>query len=372
MKILYIITKSNWGGAQRHVFDLALYSRKIGHEVVVALGGDGMLNDRLKAESITTMNIGSMKRNINVMNDGASFGSILKIIKKERPDILHLHSPKAAGLGSLAGRLLRVKKIIYTIHGWTFNEDRPIHQKISIAFFSWLTMVFSTQVITLSERELGQAQMFPFVSKKLRLIPLGIRPPIFMSKASVEVFLKSKIAESNKKRTVIGTIAELHPNKGLVYAVNAIEKLVANLHSVIFLIIGEGEQRAYLESLIKEKKLEKNIVLAGYVNDAAEYLKGFSIFLLPSLKEGLPYTLLEAGCAGLPVVATTVGGIPEIIDDMKSGILIQPKKSDEIAHALEFLIKHKNIQKEYGKNLQEKVRSAFTIEKMLEATMKLY
>lgn len=372
MKILYIITKSNWGGAQRHVFDLAVNAKKSGHDVVVALGGAGMLNDRLMAEGIVTRSIGSMKRDISVMDDTMSFGAISKIVRSVRPDVLHLHSPKAAGLGSFAGRIWRIPQIIYTVHGWAFNENRPLHQKAAIALVSWITMLFSTDIIILSEKEMSQTRLFPLIAQKLRLIPIGINPPVFMSRGSVESFVKSKTSEMPDKRIIVGTISELHKNKGLIYALQAFEKLVKEFPTILFMIIGEGEQRAELELFIKEKGLEKNILLVGYVANAAEYLKAFSIFLLSSVKEGLPYTILEAGFAGLPVIATTVGGIPEVIDDMKCGILIQSKKPDEIFHAVEFLIRHKNVQKEYGRNLQEKVRKEFNLEKMLEATMKVY
>lgn len=372
MKILYIITKSNWGGAQRHVFDLAINAKKHGHEVVVALGGEGVLRDRLREEGVTTRPIGALGRDVNVLKDSSSFGDIFKIIREVKPDVLHLHSPKAAGLGSLAGRLLRTKKIIYTVHGFAFNEDRPLHEKVAIAFFSWLTMFFSTHTVILSEKELIQAQKFPFITDRLRMIRSGIYPPTFFTASSAQQLLQAKTSIPFEKKIIIGTIAELHPNKGLIYAINALEKLAAHFSNFIFFVIGEGIQRTYLESLIKEKGLEKNVILAGYVPHAAELLRGFSIFLLPSTKEALPYVLIEAGYAGIPVVATTVGGIPEIVTDMQSGILIQPKKSDEIFHAIEFLIEHKNIQREYARNLQEKVRKEFSLDQMLLSTLKLY
>lgn len=372
MKILYLITKSNWGGAQRHVYDLAVHHKKSGHDVVVALGGEGMLRDRLREAGVTTRALSKLKRDVSVGDDMGSLFEIFKTIREVHPEIIHLHSPKAAGLGSFVSRMLGIKKIIYTVHGWAFNEDRSLAQKIPIYFFSWLTMVFSTHVVTLSEKEMGQALAFPLVSQKLRMIRLGITPPTFFGTSSARQFFQSKFPENLDKRIVLGTIAELHPNKGLIYALNALEKTIARFPSVVFFIIGEGEQRTALEALIKEKKLENHVVLLGYVPHAAEYLKGFTIFVLPSVKEGLPYVLIEAGYAGLPVVATTVGGIPEIIDDMESGVLIQPKKSEEISHAIEFLISHKNIQRDYARNFQEKVRREFNIEQMLSATAKLY
>jgi glycosyltransferase involved in cell wall biosynthesis len=155
------------------------------------------------------------------------------------------------------------------------------------------------------------------------------------------------IPEFNKK-TVIGTIAELHPNKGLPYLINAFTSVVMQYPQTALIIIGDGQDQPALHLLIKEKKLEQSVFLAGYMDHAAEYLKAFNIFVLPSLKEGLPYAILEAGCASLPVVATTVGGIPEIIEDMRSGVLVQPKNIRELSHALSFMIEHPDERRRYG------------------------
>jgi glycosyltransferase involved in cell wall biosynthesis len=124
--------------------------------------------------------------------------------------------------------------------------------------------------------------------------------------------------------------------------------------------------------LIKEKKLEQNVHLLGFMDNASDYLKSFNIFVLPSIKEGLPYSILEAGCASLPVVATTAGGISEIVEDMKSGILIQPKNSNELAHALSFMIEHPEERRGYGTVLKERVATKFSVEKMLWMIEGLY
>jgi glycosyltransferase involved in cell wall biosynthesis len=101
-------------------------------------------------------------------------------------------------------------------------------------------------------------------------------------------------------------------------------------------------------------------------------MKAFNIFVLPSIKEGLPYVLLEAGAASLPVVATTVGGIPELIEDMKSGILVQPKNARELAHGISFMIEHPEDRRAYGSALREKVLKDYSMEKMIEAVEKVY
>ncbi len=375
MKILYIITKSNWGGAQRHVFDLAVYSKKMGHEVVVALGGDGILRSRLEEQSIATRPITTLGRDVSVGKDAGSFKEIFSIIRREKPDVVHLHSPKAAGLGALASRLLRVKKIIYTVHGWTFNESRPLYQKALIVLFSWFTILLSHTVIVISKREFEQTMRFPLVKGKIICITLGISAPTFMSVDGAKQFISKKIGLSFtdiNKKVVIGTIAELHPNKGLVYLIQAMAEVIQKHLEIVVVIIGEGEQRVELEQLIKEKGLEKDILLPGYIESASDYIKAFNIFILPSVKEGFPYTILEAGFANLPVISTTVGGIPEIIDDMTSGILLQPKKPGEIAHAITFYVEHSEIARQHARMLNEKTKKDFTLERMLNETEKIY
>ena len=114
------------------------------------------------------------------------------------------------------------------------------------------------------------------------------------------------------------------------------------------------------------------IFLAGYMTDASQYLKAFNIFVLPSIKEGLPYVILEAGSASLPVVATTIGGIPEMIEDMKSGVLVQPKDSGELAHAISYMIEHPILARQYGAALKETVAQKFSLEKMVSAIGEIY
>jgi len=368
MKILYVITKSNWGGAQRHVFDLSTAMKARGHDVWVALGGEGRLKSELEKAGVYTFSIAELGRDISASRDAGSFKEIYRVIKNKRPDIIHLHSPKAAGLGSLAGRLLRVPKIISTIHGWAFNEERPIHERLIIRFFSWLTMLFCHETIVLSDREFKQALLFPFIKDKVKLITLGIQPPTFISidgaRQTIAKAIGMDLGEFNKK-TVIGTIAELHPNKDLPNLITAMSYVATQNPQTIAVIVGEGEDKAILEALIEQNKLQDRVFLAGFIPAASEYLKAFNVFVLSSRKEGLPYCLLEAGSASLPVVATTVGGIPEIVEDMKSGILIQPKNSRELAHALSFMIEHPEERKKYGAALKERIATKFSLDKML-------
>jgi glycosyltransferase involved in cell wall biosynthesis len=141
---------------------------------------------------------------------------------------------------------------------------------------------------------------------------------------------------------------------------------------VISVIIGDGQERQALQELIKQEQVGQNVFLAGYLDFAAEYMKAFSVFVLPSKKEGLPYAILEAGAAGLPVVATTVGGIPEIVEDMKSGILIQSANYRELSHAISFMVSHPEERRKYGAALKERVATKFSLDKMIWMVESLY
>ncbi len=375
MKILYVITKSNWGGAQRHVFDLSTSMKNRGHEVWVALGGEGLLKTKLEEAGIYTFSIANMSRDMNLNKDAGSFKEIYNVIKNKKPDIIHLHSPKAAGLGSLAGRLLKVKRIITTVHGWTFNESRPIWEKASIALFSWITMLLSHITIVLSDKEYKQALLFPGVKDKVRLVPLGLKPITFVSVDGAKQAL-AKIIGMNLvdfyKKNVVATIAELHPNKGLQYLIEAMSLIGEQQTNTICLIIGDGDDKELIETTIKANKLENKIFLTGRIDNASEYLKAVSVFVLPSIKEGLPYTILEAGMASIATVATTVGGIPEIVEDMKSGILIQPRNAKELAHAISFMIEHPEERKRYGNALRERIVEKYAFNRMIEENEGFY
>ncbi len=153
MKILYFITKSNWGGAQKYVFDLATYFKGRGDEVVVAFGGDGILSQRLKEQGIRTITVNNLSRDVGFLNELKSLKEIKEIIKKEKPDVVHLNSSKIGIVGSLISRVVGIKKIIFTAHGFAFREERPFWQILLIQFLSWLSIVLSHKTICVSEKD---------------------------------------------------------------------------------------------------------------------------------------------------------------------------------------------------------------------------
>lgn len=387
ISILYIITKGGYyGGAQRYVNDLATYGTQHGHSITVAFGGSGLLEKQLAEQQVATVQLKSLERDVSIFADMKAGFEIFRLIRKVTPDVLHLNSSKVGAIGALAGRLHnlveRCKKIfrqdshptaiIFTGHGWALNEDRPDWQRFIIAFVHWITIVLSHKTIVVSRKTRDEVMRLPFIWNKLAVIHNGIAKIHSLTKKEA---LKRIFGEQQlpKERLVIGTIAELHKNKGLSYALDGLHILKKQTeHKFLFVVIGDGEERGSLEKQIEALGLKEEVFLAGYLQSASELLRCFDIFLFPSIKEGFPYAILEAGNIGLPIIATSVGGIPEVIDDMQSGILIHSKNPGEIARALKYMIEHKDKTEQFGKHIHAHITRQFTINEMAKKTFTLY
>lgn len=315
-KIIFVITKSNWGGAQRYVYDLATALRRpyADFDVSVAFGQSGQLADKLRDADITTYQILSLQRDVSLTADIKSFFELLKLFRKEKPNVVHLNSSKAAGIGALATRIAGVPKIIFTAHGWPFWEKRNFISRAFIYLMSWLTALLSHIVITVSDYDLRVAQKMPFVGKKVVRIYNGIDVNIGFGSGDK---IRNAFPLGAK---ITGTIGELNKNKNQ----QALIEQAKNNPDMFVAIVGEGEAREMLEEKIKNNNLGERVKLFGFM-PANEVLRGFDTFALPSLKEGLPYVLLEAKLAGLPIVANRVGGVGEILDakDMSEFSLVR-------------------------------------------------
>lgn len=369
-KIIYLITKSSWGGATRYVFDLATSLPKKDFEVIVVSGGEGALNDKLKDTGIKTISIEKLSRDINLFTEFKIFLSLLKLFRKEKPDVVHLNSSKAGGLGALSAKIAGVRKIIFTAHGWAFNEKRPFWQKILIKIFVWATLFLADDIICVSEATRDDIKNFPLVYKKTRVIYNGISDFDLLGKSEARVALKNiSMIDLPSEAIWVGTLSELHKNKGLEYAIRAISLL--RDYPIVFLIIGGGELKINLEEMIKREKLEQKVILLGFIDNAKRYLKAFDIFLLSSVTEAFPYAIIEAGFAGLPVVASSVGGVKDVVSS-DCGVLVKPADYNSIKIELESLLKDREKREKLGINLKQKIEDRFSFKSMIAQTTGLY
>jgi glycosyltransferase involved in cell wall biosynthesis len=372
-KVLFVITKSSFGGAQHYVYDLATTLPREQFEVVVALGGQGLLVHKLRFAGVRTVSLPSLERNVSPLRDAASFFTLWRIFCTERPDVVHLNSAKASGLGALAARLAGVPNIIFTAHGWAFNEDRSRLSRMVIKFLSWMTVVLAHKTIAVSKAVYRDTQNWPFINNKVVTIHNGVNEVAFLSREKAhEKLFQEKGFSIPHGALIVGTIAELHPNKGLPYAIEAIARLSVEHPDIYYVILGDGEEKGRLNALVEAHGLHGRVLLLGFVKDASHYLKAFACFLLPSVKEGLPYVLLEAGLAGLPVIASRVGGIPEVVEDKKTGFLVPPRDPEAIAYATKDLFDSPALRAKLGAALREKVIRDFSFDRVISETIGVY
>jgi glycosyltransferase involved in cell wall biosynthesis len=375
-KILLVITKSSWGGAQRYVYDIATGLDRYSYDAVIAAGGNGPLTEKLKDEGFKVYALSSLARDISLLREIRAFAALFAIVRAERPDVLHLNSSKAGFLGALIGRLLRVPRIIFTAHGWAFNEDRSPLQRFLLKTLHYATVLLSHTTIAVSESIKAEMD-WPWAERKMRVIHPGRTITNLREKNDARGVLEMKVTGSKASLVDfhddfwIGTIAELHPIKRLNRAIDALASLLRDHPRLRFIIIHDGELRAQLEEQVRNLGLEEHVFFTGTVEDAARYLRAFDLFVLPSKSEAFGYVILEAGIAQVPVVATRVGGIPDIIESGENGLLVPPEDTPTLAGAMRTLIDDERMRHEFAHRLNLRAQE-FTVAKMIEATRALY
>lgn len=367
-RVLYVITKATWGGAQRYVFDLAQGARAAGYEVTVAYGEEGLLGTNLAESGIRTVRIDAFGKAIRFSSDFAAYRSLVTFFRQEQPDIVHINSSKAGALGALAARKAHVPRIIFTAHAWAFNEDRPWWQRIIFKAIHASTIIFAHTTICVSDAVRRDMTWVPGAHRKLIVVRNGVHESIYKERADARRALWS----SHEDGYWVGMLSELHPTKRVTDAVTAITLVRAQFPYVKLVVLGDGAEHARIEKQIQDADQSDAIRLAGFVPEGSSYLKAFDMFLHTSRTEALAYAVIEAGSAGLPVVATDVGGVPEIIEHKMNGVLVPREKPLLAAAAIAELIRNPAEATAYGEALHAHVASRFTVERMVRETLALY
>lgn len=362
-KVLFLITKATNGGAQRYVFDLIVHTPYPFRPALV-FGEPGQLSESLEAGGIQTMHIPALTRDLSLVADVQACAALLSCMRKAKPDVVHLNSSKAAALGALAARAAHIERIVFTVHGWPFKEERFLVSRIFIYIVSWFTAFLSHAVIVVSKRDEEIAKRMWWVRKKVTFIPLAREELKFeLPHIGFQKMFGTGTPPAIQPDTIrLVTIAELTHNKGIRYGIDAIKHLTERGIDCIYVIPSDGEDLSTLTQYAQSLGLSDRVFFPGYVENAASYLKGFDVFVLPSIKEGTPYVIVEAGAAGLPVVAT------EAIDE---------HLTEEIPHLTRVPIKNglalaDSIQHSARSLQQKDVPRQRSLEAMVRATTALY
>jgi len=351
-KILFISSGSGIGGGEKNLLDIVKYASKE-YKVSAVVPSEGLLAEKFREIgcSVYTCNLSLL--NIN---------SLKKIIKSEYPDLIHIQGLKASFVGRIAAKLLNIH-CINAVHGLHyFYYENYIKGRLFLIVDRFLRR-WTDGFICASKSVYDQVVNILKVEKdKVWLIYNGLDYN----------HITQVNADTIKKEKTIICVGSLHKPKGQIYLIKAIPLINQTIKNVKYLIVGDGDEETKLKSYVKENNLEPYITFTGFKKNVLELMRKSSILVMPSLWECLPYVLLEAMAVGLPIVATNVGGISEIVINNETGVLVPPKNEKELAKAIIKLLESPELCVKMGNDGRIRAIENFSKNKMCKQTLIVY
>ncbi len=375
-RIVNIITRMELGGPPILMLNIlqSLDKERFESSIMTGFTADSNL-DRIgfaKNHGIRLIVIPTLVRSVQPLKDIFSLIKIFFILRKEDFDIVHCHTSKGGFIGRMAAKLAGSRVIIYSPHGDIFEG---YFCKTVTNFFVLLEKFaarFTDKIINLSEKEtkrfleLGIGTKLQF---KRIYNGIDITNAELVSITNLEKRVELRLEEDD---FVCATVARLVPVKGHTYLIKAIKDVVSSIPKAKFLFVGDGELKSELSEEIKSLGLQENILLLGTRSDIVEILNCIDLFILPSLNEGFGLAIIEAMATKKPVIATNVGGVPEVIVDGKTGLLVPPKDPEAISSAIIKLYNEPDISSKMGLAGYDRVKELFDIAITVQEFEKLY
>lgn len=357
---LHIDTARTWRGGQNQVLLTVNGLRSIGQRAALVAHPDGELRRRVD-EGLELIPIASRTE-----VDLTAAWRLARVIKRLKPDVIHAHDPHGVamaslalslGSGSSAGEtpaLVVARRVDFHLKGNSFSRWKHRQVDCFIAASEAIRAMLvadgvpESKAVTVHEGiDIGHVLAAP---------PVNVHEAFFLPHHA----------------PVVGNVGALVPHKGQRHLIEAAHLVVQQMPDVRFVILGEGELREQLERLVHEHHLEKHVLLPGFRIDVLGCLKGFDLFVMSSITEGLGTSLLDAMACSKAIVATKAGGIPEVVADGTTGILVEPRDHHGLAAAIIRLIRDQAGRQRMAAAGFERVSAKFTVERMVAGTAKVY
>lgn len=365
-KLLQIVRPTE-GGIGKHIITL-VNGLKEEFDVTIACPQNSALEDKLVSENIRTLPL-PLAGTVSLKKDYASFNILRHFMRMEKIHLAHAHGAKAALIARPAALWSGVPSI-YTVHNSVFNAHWPAWKNTIVAAVEHVLSWPTDHILTVSEalgEEIKLRQRIP--QHKIKVVHNGIHFNHFRDKHTPLGFKEKWHIPQN--RIVIGTVARMAPQKGLSVLIKAAKQII-NQYNVHFLIVGDGPLRNELEEKTRSLSIKDYFTFTGMVEDIAQAYSSMDVFVLPSITEGLPLTILEAMAFSLPVVATSVGGVPEIIEDDVCGFLVPPGNHEELCAKITCLVAHPGLRERFGRRGRQRVHDKFGASKMIQEIKAVY
>lgn len=360
LKILFILTRSDkMGGASVHLLDLAENLSVLGYNCSILVGKNGVFIDQAKNRGLKCTSLKYLVRSINPLMDFLAIFEIAKKIKHEKPDLVHLHSSKAGIVGRLACKVVGVP-VILTVHGWSFTEGIT---GIKPFLFMWLEKLTSGMVnsfITVSEFDKNIAiQKRVVLEDKITVIKNGV--PFY------DMGTISRTHNGPIKLIMVARFDEQKNQSDLIRSLSIIKNENWTLD-----LIGDGDNQDFCKRLSTRLGVSEKINFLGVKYNVKEYLDSADVFLLISNWEGLPLTIIEAMRSSLPVIASNVGGVSELVENNVNGFLVQVGDLQGICSAVQVFIKNPQEAITFGLTNRKVFEEKYSLSKMTLKTISVY
>jgi len=370
-RVLHVHTLPVWSGSGINVFLNMRDMGTAGFESELACAPGGLLIEKVRSAGMIAQPVHHFRQPVSPVRDALATLELMRIIRRGNYDVIHTHNSKAGFIGRLAAHLVGHPAIVHTFHGFFFQDRTPAWQRrVFIALerraARWChRSIAITRIVADWTAEIGIEFEYP-----TRTIYSGIELDKFLGTADRGEMRRN--LGLDESRPVIGIVSKLWEGKGhadLLRAMLALEE--SGCHPQL-LIVGEGPIESDLRQLCRDLGIDSSVTFAGFRDDIPKVLDAVDIAVLPSHFEGMGRVLLEAMARAKPVVATSVGGIPEIVVDEQTGILVPPHDPPSLAEALERLIRDKALRLEMGERGKARLSERFSSRRMVELTAEVY
>ena len=355
-RILILVTLAERGGAQTYLRALvpALVGR---YDVTVASYGPGPLGDAMRAVGADYVALRHVRRPI-APRDLLGLWELYRLCRRLRPDIVHANSSKAGVLGRLAAALARVPVRVFTVHGWAFKAATGMGSRL----YLWCDRAMcglTTAIVCVSQTERSAGLAARTCTDEQTVVVYN----------AVDIDAVRVRAHGDRHPVEVVSVGRLAPPKDFVTLVRACSRLEPGLARLT--IVGDGGDRGAVEEAIAETGLE-GVLMLGERDDVLDHLAVSDVFVLSSLSEGLPMSVLEAMAAGLPLVLTRVGGTPELVDEGENGRLVPAGDPVALAEAIAGLARDVAARRAFGAASRRRVEETFALTRFQEAHVQLY
>lgn len=372
--VCHVITKLELGGAQ----EVALYAvshldRTKFRPVLVAGPGGFLTKEARRIPGVQTIIVPSLGRQIHVISDLLALFNLIRLFRRLRPAIVHTHSSKAGLLGRWAAWVARVPIIIHTVHGFGITPAQSAWTQRLFVLLERMTGWITTHWIMVAQVDAKKGRQWGLFDKNVSVVRPGIDPRPFQ--LPIEPAVRGRIRQefgAGSEDYLVGTVACLKPQKAPEDVVLVAKHLCETVPQARFVLIGDGELRSRIEALIQRYGLHDRVRIAGWRRDIDSTMKSFDVLLLTSHWEGLPRVILEAATVGLPIVATRVGGVEEVVANGRNVRLCEAGDIEGLATGLEEIFQRREEGASDESHVRGKLPKEFHIEEMVKQYQSLY